>query len=240
MIFKKAGRPNLSSYFLGTGTVKGCREETLRMFSIADMAVAGAVALLLFGPDQLPKVARRAGQLVRDVQNTSQSFIREMERAADEPTRADITAAAPASSVLPAAPAYHETPTPAHHAAFESGAYAVFEPSAHSPDVVPAAPPAAGAGAPTLPAAPPAGVGAPTLPAEPPGSGVGAPTLPAEPLAASVGAPTLPAAPPAAGVGWPTLPAEPPAASDAEPSLAAERPASRAAEPPSHPGQAAP
>jgi Sec-independent protein translocase protein TatA len=54
------------------------------MFSVADMAVAGAVALILFGPDQLPKVARKAGQLVRDVQNTSQSFIRELERAADE------------------------------------------------------------------------------------------------------------------------------------------------------------
>jgi len=55
------------------------------MFSVADMAVAGVVALILFGPDQLPKVARKAGQLVRDVQNTSQTFIRELERAADEP-----------------------------------------------------------------------------------------------------------------------------------------------------------
>jgi sec-independent protein translocase protein TatA len=55
------------------------------MLSIPDMAVIGTVALLVFGPDQLPKVARKAGQLVRDVQNTSQSFIREMERAADEP-----------------------------------------------------------------------------------------------------------------------------------------------------------
>ena len=41
--------------------------------------------MLFFGPDQLPKVARRAGQVVRDVQSTSASFIREMERAADEP-----------------------------------------------------------------------------------------------------------------------------------------------------------
>jgi sec-independent protein translocase protein TatB len=95
------------------------------MFSIADMAVAGAVALLLFGPDQLPKVARRAGQLVRDVQNTSQSFIREMERAADaadidvqpaDPSPAAPSAASPSSAnILPAAPAYHETPEPAAH-----------------------------------------------------------------------------------------------------------------------------
>jgi Sec-independent protein translocase protein TatA len=49
------------------------------------MLLIGAAALLFFGPDQLPKVARRAGQVVRDVQSTSASFIREMERAADEP-----------------------------------------------------------------------------------------------------------------------------------------------------------
>jgi sec-independent protein translocase protein TatB len=48
------------------------------------MVLIGAAALIFFGPDQLPKVARRAGQVVRDVQNTSQSFIREMEKAADE------------------------------------------------------------------------------------------------------------------------------------------------------------
>jgi len=47
------------------------------------MAVLGGLALLIFGPDQLPKVARKAGGIMRDVQNTSQSFIREMERAAD-------------------------------------------------------------------------------------------------------------------------------------------------------------
>jgi sec-independent protein translocase protein TatA len=81
------------------------------MFSIPDMAVAGAVALLLFGPEQLPKVARRAGQLVRDMQNTSQSFIREMERAADASDH-DVRPASPVPT-LPAAPLYHETPQPA-------------------------------------------------------------------------------------------------------------------------------
>jgi len=42
---------------------------------------AWRAALLLFGPEQLPKVARKAGSVMRDIQNTSQSFIREMERA---------------------------------------------------------------------------------------------------------------------------------------------------------------
>jgi len=57
------------------------------------MLIIGAAALIFFGPDQLPKVARRAGQVVRDVQNTSQSFIREMERAADEAEFRDRAAA---------------------------------------------------------------------------------------------------------------------------------------------------
>jgi Sec-independent protein translocase protein TatA len=54
------------------------------LLSPADMLILGAAALLFFGPDQLPKVARRAGHVMRDIQSTSQSFIREMERAADE------------------------------------------------------------------------------------------------------------------------------------------------------------
>jgi sec-independent protein translocase protein TatA len=53
------------------------------MLSIPDMALLGAAALLLFGPEQLPRVARKAGNVMREIQNTSSSFIREMERAAD-------------------------------------------------------------------------------------------------------------------------------------------------------------
>jgi Sec-independent protein translocase protein TatA len=54
------------------------------MLSASDIAILGAVALLVFGPEQLPKVARKFGSVMRDVQNTSSQFIREMERAADE------------------------------------------------------------------------------------------------------------------------------------------------------------
>lgn len=54
------------------------------MLSAPDIAILGAVALLVFGPEQLPKFARKFGTVMRDVQNTSQQFIREMERAADE------------------------------------------------------------------------------------------------------------------------------------------------------------
>lgn len=53
------------------------------MFSVPDVLVISVLALMLFGPDRLPKVMRQAGRVMRDLQNTSQSFIAEMERAAD-------------------------------------------------------------------------------------------------------------------------------------------------------------
>lgn len=55
----------------------------LRMFSVPDILVVSVLALLLFGPDRLPKLMRQAGRFMREVQNTSQSFVAEMERAAD-------------------------------------------------------------------------------------------------------------------------------------------------------------
>ncbi|GEM_PF-1003115 len=60
------------------------KDALRKMLSASDIAILGAVALLVFGPEQLPKVARKFGNVMRDVQNTSQQFIREMERAADE------------------------------------------------------------------------------------------------------------------------------------------------------------
>jgi len=53
------------------------------MFSVPDIMVVSVLALLLFGPDQLPKMMRQAGRVMREVQNTSHAFIAEMERAAD-------------------------------------------------------------------------------------------------------------------------------------------------------------
>lgn len=73
------------------------------MLSVPDMAIIGALALIFFGPDQLPRVAKRVGHIVRDVQNTSQAFIREMERAADEyepPERVEPVADPPKSERL--------------------------------------------------------------------------------------------------------------------------------------------
>jgi sec-independent protein translocase protein TatA len=89
------------------------------MLSIPDMALLGAAALIFFGPEQLPKVARKVGLLVRDVQNTSQTFIREMERAADEPEPGhDVSRA----HLLDEVPHPYAPPEPAHDAAVY-GAY---------------------------------------------------------------------------------------------------------------------
>ena len=53
------------------------------MFSVPDIMVVSVLALLLFGPEQLPKMMRQFGRVMREVQSTSHSFISEMERAAD-------------------------------------------------------------------------------------------------------------------------------------------------------------
>lgn len=58
------------------------------MLSLPDMAILGVLALLVFGEQKLPGIMRQAGRIMREVQNTSQSFVREMERAAEmEPER---------------------------------------------------------------------------------------------------------------------------------------------------------
>ena len=104
------------------------------MLSPADMLIIGAVALIAFGPDQLPKVARRAGQVMRDVQITSQGFIREMERAGDD---ADLAHETPAH--VPDSPMYGRmaeptaAPEPYAHDAF---ADVPLEPATY--DAVPA------------------------------------------------------------------------------------------------------
>jgi sec-independent protein translocase protein TatA len=82
------------------------------MLSIPDMALLGAAALMFFGPEQLPKVARKVGLLVRDVQNTSQTFIREMERAADDHDGADVARAHLLDEPKPYVPDPYPVPEP--------------------------------------------------------------------------------------------------------------------------------
>lgn len=73
------------------------------------MAILGVLALLVFGEKKLPGVMRQAGKMMRDVQNTSQSFLREMDRAADvsepvPPIDTPVTAELPFEPALPAEP----------------------------------------------------------------------------------------------------------------------------------------
>ena len=53
------------------------------MLSPSDTAIVFVLALLLFGPEQLPKIARQLGEAMRHVQNTTHTFMQEMERAAE-------------------------------------------------------------------------------------------------------------------------------------------------------------
>ena len=64
------------------------------VLSLPDMAILSVLALLVFGEQKLPGIMRQAGRIMREVQNTSQSFVREMERAADvnEPPPAETPA----------------------------------------------------------------------------------------------------------------------------------------------------
>ena len=52
------------------------------MLSPSDTAIVFLLALLLFGPDQLPRIARQLGEAMRHIQTTTHSFMNEMERAA--------------------------------------------------------------------------------------------------------------------------------------------------------------
>jgi sec-independent protein translocase protein TatA len=116
------------------------------MLSIPDMALLGAAALMFFGPEQLPKVARKVGLLVRDVQNTSQSFIREMERAGEDPGYgSDISRAHLLEDPVPPAPAYDAPYDPPPHddayaaEPYADHPYAAPEPALGSPlhDIMP-------------------------------------------------------------------------------------------------------
>ena len=52
------------------------------MLSPSDTILIFVAALLLFGPEHLPKIARQLGDAMRHVQNTTNSFMSEMDRAA--------------------------------------------------------------------------------------------------------------------------------------------------------------
>jgi len=52
------------------------------MLSPSDTAIVFLLALLLFGPEQLPRIARQLGEAMRHMQATTHAFMSEMDRAA--------------------------------------------------------------------------------------------------------------------------------------------------------------
>jgi len=99
------------------------------LLSPLDLMVVFAAALLFFGPEQLPQVARKFGRVTRDLQNTSQAFLREMERAAD---LSDLTRLGPtpwseetadSAQTPPEAVPIVSTPTPLLEPVYDAGAW---------------------------------------------------------------------------------------------------------------------
>jgi TatA/E family protein of Tat protein translocase len=99
------------------------------MFSVPDILVVSVLALLLFGPDRLPKLMRQAGRFMREVQNTSQGFVSEMERAADLADN-PVPPATPYQPYKPAEAPADEPVTHEHEASTESAP--PEEPAGHS------------------------------------------------------------------------------------------------------------
>ena len=77
------------------------------MLSPSDTAIVFLLALLLFGPEQLPRIAKQLGEAMRHIQTTTHSFMNEMERAA----RTDSAHAEPVTPEPPDAAGDQE---PAH------------------------------------------------------------------------------------------------------------------------------
>ena len=78
------------------------------MLSPSDTAIVFILALLLFGPEQLPKLARQLGEAMRHIQNTTHTFMMEMERAADvseQHVHEPVPVEAPVNDEVPAATA---------------------------------------------------------------------------------------------------------------------------------------
>lgn len=83
--------------------------------SLAELAVIGAVALVVIGPDKLPGVARTAGVLLgrarRMVAGVKAEFDRELHHAELAQLRAEIEAEAPITDVNSATPSPVATET---------------------------------------------------------------------------------------------------------------------------------
>ena len=67
---------------------------------LPEMAVIGAVALLVFGPKRLPELGRTLGKTLKGFQSASKEFEREINKAMAEP-EVSADAANPAEELPP-------------------------------------------------------------------------------------------------------------------------------------------
>jgi len=68
---------------------------------LPEMAVIGAVALLVFGPKRLPELGRTLGKTLKGFQSASKEFEREINKAMAEPEPIDQAPLPPVSEALP-------------------------------------------------------------------------------------------------------------------------------------------
>ena len=87
------------------------------MFSIPHLIVVFVIALVFFGPEKLPELARNFGKLMGefrratgDLRSTFEGHLRDLEREADQRRRANATPQLPAGATSSAA-----TPTPSSY-----------------------------------------------------------------------------------------------------------------------------
>ena len=52
---------------------------------LPEIAVIGALALIIFGPKKLPELGRTLGKTLKSLQSASSEFEREIQKAMDEP-----------------------------------------------------------------------------------------------------------------------------------------------------------
>ncbi len=62
---------------------------------LPEMAVIGAVALLVFGPKRLPELGRTLGKTLKGFQSASKEFEREINKAMADPQLEDVSTSAP-------------------------------------------------------------------------------------------------------------------------------------------------
>lgn len=105
------------------------------MPSFADSAIIFVLALLLFGPEKLPKLARELGKWIGEFRRASNEFKMQMEdelRLSEQAEREKKLAAIEATAPEPAAlPATYATDVPSD---FESGAEPATEHSIAAPE----------------------------------------------------------------------------------------------------------